>query len=408
MKAAAKTLKPKRQEEQANFVSWRFALLCGCILLALGFLLGRVAWLQIIAPDMLVRQGDMRSLRVQEVSTSRGMITDRSGRPLAVSVPVKAIWADPKELHDAGGITLDNRWKALSDALKMPLDQLASRVNANPKGRFIYLARQVNPDMADYIKKLKLPGIHLREESRRYYPSGEVTAHLIGFTNVDSQGIEGVEKSFDKWLTGQPGERIVRKDRYGRVIEDISSTDSQAAHNLALSIDERLQALVYRELNNAVAFNKAESGSAVLVDVATGEVLAMASSPSYNPNNFAGTAKDAMRNRSITDVFEPGSTVKPMVVMTALQRGIVNENTVLNTIPYRINGHEIKDVARYSELTLTGVLQKSSNVGVSKLALAMPSSALVDTYSRFGLGKATNLGLVGERSGLYPQKQRWS
>ncbi len=169
-----------------------------------------------------------------------------------------------------------------------------------------------------------------------------------------------------------------------------------------------MQALVYRELNNAVAFNKAESGSAVLVDVATGEVLAMASSPSYNPNNFAGTAKDAMRNRSITDVFEPGSTVKPMVVMTALQRGIVNENTVLNTIPYRINGHEIKDVARYSELTLTGVLQKSSNVGVSKLALAMPSSALVDTYSRFGLGKATNLGLVGERSGLYPQKQRWS
>ncbi len=200
----------------------------------------------------------------------------------------------------------------------------------------------------------------------------------------------------------------MRKDRYGRVIEDISSTDSQAAHNLALSIDERLQALVYRELNNAVAFNKAESGSAVLVDVNTGEVLAMANSPSYNPNNLAGTPKDAMRNRTITDVFEPGSTVKPMVVMTALQRGIVNENTVLNTVPYRINGHEIKDVARYSELTLTGVLQKSSNVGVSKLALAMPSSALVDTYSRFGLGKATNLGLVGERSGLYPQKQRWS
>lgn len=255
---------------------------------------------------------------------------------------------------------------------------------------------------------MKLPGIHLREESRRYYPSGEVTAHLIGFTNVDSQGIEGVEKSFDKWLTGQPGERIVRKDRYGRVIEDISSTDSRAAHNLALSIDERLQALVYRELNNAVAFNKAESGSAVLVDVNTGEVLAMANSPSYNPNNLSGTPKEAMRNRTITDVFEPGSTVKPMVVMTALQRGVVRENSVLNTIPYRINGHEIKDVARYSELTLTGVLQKSSNVGVSKLALAMPSSALVDTYSRFGLGKATNLGLVGERSGLYPQKQRWS
>lgn len=145
----------------------------------------------------------MRSLRVQQVSTSRGMITDRSGRPLAVSVPVKAIWADPKEVHDAGGISVGDRWKALANALNIPLDQLSARINANPKGRFIYLARQVNPDMADYIKKLKLPGIHLREESRRYYPSGEVTAHLIGFTNVDSQGIEGVEKSFDKWLTGQ-------------------------------------------------------------------------------------------------------------------------------------------------------------------------------------------------------------
>jgi cell division protein FtsI (penicillin-binding protein 3) len=232
----------------------------------------------------------------------------------------------------------------------------------------------VNPAIGDYIRKLKLPSIYLREESRRYYPAGQVAAHLIGFTNIDSQGIEGVEKSFDPWLTGQPGERTVRKDRFGRVIEDISSIDSQAAHNLVLS-------------NNAVAFNKAESGSAVLVDVNTGEVLAMANSPSYNPNNIMAASKDVMRNRAITDIFEPGSTVKPMVVMTALQRGIIKENSVLDTQPYYINGHEIKDVARYSELTLTGVLQKSSNVGVSKLALAMPSSALVDTYSRFGLEK---------------------
>ncbi|QKJ85832.1 Peptidoglycan D,D-transpeptidase FtsI [Paramixta manurensis] len=408
MRAATKTLKLKRQEDQASFVSWRFALLCGCIFLALAGLLLRVAYLQVINPDKLVREGDMRSLRVQSIPTARGMISDRAGRPLAVSVPVNAIWADPKELNDRGGITLDSRWKALSDALSIPLDQLSSRVNANPKGRFVYLARQVNPAIGDYIKKLKLPGIHLREESRRYYPAGQVTSHLIGFTNIDGQGIEGVEKSFDKWLTGQPGERTVRKDRYGRVIEDISSVDSQAAHNLALSIDERLQALVYRELNNAVAFNKAESGTAVLVDVNTGEVLAMANSPAYNPNNLSNTPKEVMRNRAITDIFEPGSTVKPMVVMTALQRGVVRENTVLNTVPYRVNGHEIKDVGRYNELTLTGVLQKSSNVGVSKLALAMPSSALVDTYSRFGLGKPTNLGLVGESSGLYPQKQRWS
>lgn len=408
MSGTGRTLKLKKPEDKASFVSWRFALLCGCILLALGGLLSRVAWLQVINPGKLVKEGDLRSLRVQAMPTSRGMISDRAGRPLAVSVPVNAIWADPKELHAGGGVTLDSRWKALSDALSIPLDQLAARVNANPKGRFVYLARQVNPAIGDYVKKLKLPGIHLREESRRYYPAGQVTSHLIGFTNIDGQGIEGIEKSFDKWLTGAPGERTVRKDRYGRVIEDISSVDSRAAHNLTLSIDERLQALVYRELNNAVAFNKAESGTAVLVDVNTGEVLAMANSPAYNPNNLGNTPKDLMRNRAITDIFEPGSTVKPMVVMTALQRGVVRENSVLNTVPYRVNGHEIKDVARYNELTLTGVLQKSSNVGVSRLALAMPSSALVETYARFGLGKPTNLGLVGESSGLYPKKQRWS
>ncbi|MEH0832066.1 peptidoglycan glycosyltransferase FtsI [Pectobacterium cacticida] len=405
---AARPGKLKRQEDQASFVSWRFALLCGCIFFAMAGLMARAAYLQVINPDKLVREGDMRSLRVQKVPTARGMISDRAGRPLAVSVPVNAVWADPKEVNDRGGITLDTRWKALADALGIPLDQLATKINANPKGRFVYLARQVNPAIGEYVHKLKLPGINLRQESRRYYPSGQVTSHLIGFTNIDGQGIEGVEKSFDRWLTGHPGERTVRKDRFGRVIEDISSVDSQAAHNLVLSIDERLQALVYRELNNAVAFNKAESGTAVLVDVNTGEVLAMANSPSYNPNNLAGTPQEIMRNRAITDIFEPGSTVKPMVVMTALQRGVVKENSVLNTLPYYINGHEIKDVARYSELTLTGVLQKSSNVGVSRLALAMPSSALVDTYSRFGLGKATNLGLVGESSGLYPQRQRWS
>ncbi|QZN95090.1 peptidoglycan glycosyltransferase FtsI [Symbiopectobacterium purcellii] len=405
---AARTGKLKRQEDKASFVSWRFALLCSGILLAMVGLMLRTAYLQVINPDQLVREGDMRSLRVQEVPTARGMISDRAGRPLAVSVPVNAIWADPKELNEHGGVSLDTRWKALSDALDLPLDQMSAKINANPKGRFVYLARQVNPAIGEYVHKLKLPGIYLRQESRRYYPAGQVTSHLIGFTNIDGQGIEGVEKSFDRWLTGQPGERTVRKDRFGRVIEDISSVDSQAAHNLMLSIDERLQALVYRELNNAVAFNNAEAGTAVLVDVNTGEVLAMANSPSYNPNNLAGTPMDVMRNRAITDIFEPGSTVKPMVVMTALQRNVVKENSLLNTLPYYINGHEIKDVARYAELTLTGVLQKSSNVGVSRLALAMPSSALVDTYSRFGLGKATNLGLVGESSGLYPQKQRWS
>ena len=398
----------KKTKSAASFTPIRFGLLCVAILGCLGLLLVRVGWLQIISPDNLVKQEDMRSLREEPVAVERGMISDREGRPLAVSVPVSAIWIDPQTTMEKGGVGYGPRWQAMAEALHLNLGELAQRVQSHPHARFLYLARQINPEQAEWIDKLHLPGVYLRDESRRFYPAGHVAANLLGFTNVDNQGIEGVEKSFNAQLTGKPGRRLVRKDKHGNVIENITEVPPVPAHNLQLSIDERLQALVYRELNNAVAFNKAESGSAVLVDVNTGEVLAMANSPSYNPNNFAGTAKDTMRNRAITDVFEPGSTVKPMVVMTALQRGIVNENTVLNTVPYRINGHEIKDVARYSELTLTGVLQKSSNVGVSKLALAMPSSALVDTYSRFGLGKATNLGLVGERSGLYPQKQRWS
>lgn len=400
--------KLKRQEDQASFVSWRFALLCGGILLALLGLGVRMAYLQVINPERLVKEGDMRSLRVQEVLTARGMISDRAGRPLAVSVPVHAIWADPKELNERGGITADPRWTALSEALDISPERLSNRISTNPNGRFVYLARQVNSEISDYVRKLKLPGIYLRQESRRYYPAGQTMAHLIGVTNIDGEGIEGIEKSFENLLAGQPGERTVRKDRFGRVIEDISSVDSQAAHDLTLSIDERLQAVVYRELSNAVAFNKAESGSAVLVDVNTGEVLAMANSPSYNPNNMATARKGTMRNRAITDVFEPGSTVKPMVIMTALDRGLVQGNSVINTMPYRVNGHEIKDVAYYPELTLTGILQKSSNVGVAKLALAMQPTELVDTYLRFGLGKPTNLGLVGESSGLYPKKQRWS
>ncbi|QBH97403.1 peptidoglycan glycosyltransferase FtsI [Limnobaculum zhutongyuii] len=409
MKAArTNKIKVKRPENEAGFVSWRFGLLCLFIVLAMFGLIARAAWLQVIEPDKLVKEGDMRSLRVQEVPTVRGMISDRFGRPLAVSVPVNAIWADPKELNERGGISQDMHWKALADVVGLPLDKLSEKINANPKGRFVYLARQINSETAEYVRKLKLPGIYLKRESRRFYPAGPVTAHIVGFTNIDDNGLEGIEKSFEDKLVGKSGERTVRKDRYGRVIEDISSVDSQAAHNLTLSIDERLQALVYRELSNAVAANKAESGTAVLVDVNTGEILAMVNSPSYNPNNRVGSPEDFFRNRAITDIFEPGSTVKPMVVMTALDRGIIKENSVLNTRPYRVNGHEIKDVALYPELTVTGILQKSSNVGVSHLALDMPADALVDTYSRFGLGQPTNLGLVGESSGLFLQKKRWS
>ncbi|WP_044170099.1 peptidoglycan glycosyltransferase FtsI [Candidatus Pantoea carbekii] len=409
MNNISKTLKLKKQKNEFIFLKERFVLIYSCILLAFISLLARVTWLQIINDNKLIQEGDLRSLRIQPTLNERGIIKDRIGRPLAVSVPVNAIWIDPKKLKEhLGDILSNSHWKALSKVLSIPLEDLIKKINANPKRRFLYLTRQVSLSISEYIKNLKLPYLFLRKESRRYYPTGHAISHLIGFTNIDGQGIEGIEKSFNNVLTGKSGKRIVRKDLYGHVIENISSKNSSTIHDLMLSIDAHLQEIVYRELSNAVYFNKAESGTVVLIDINTGEVLAMANSPTYNPNHLGNTSQEIIRNRAITDMFEPGSTVKPMVIMTALQKGVVKENSVLNTFPYRIHGYEIKDVVCYRELTLTGILQKSSNVGVSHLALAMPSSALLHSYKQFGLGEPTNLGLVGESKGLYPTRQQRS
>ncbi len=390
-----------------NFIQWRFGLLCLAIVLSLIFLLGRVAWLQIISPGNLVRQEDMRSLREKTIMVPRGMIQDRDGRPLAVSVPVEAVWADPKIIMEKGGVQVDRRWQALADALHTPLSEIAARIHHNERSRFIYLARQLDPQQAAWIDKLNIAGISLREESRRFYPAGHVASNLLGFTNIDDRGIEGIEKSFDRQLTGAAGERLVRKDRYGHVIENITETPPKPAHNIILSIDERLQTVTEDALSNAVSWNKAQSGAAVIIDVNTGEVLAMASYPTFNPNNRDGATLDDFRNRAISDTFEPGSTVKPMVIMTALKQGIVQPDSVVDTHPYTLDGHRIRDVGFYPQLTLTGILQKSSDTGVSRLSLAMPIQALLDTYKSFGFGTPTGLGLTGESSGLLPNRQRW-
>ncbi|MDR5615678.1 peptidoglycan glycosyltransferase FtsI [Arsenophonus sp.] len=412
MKPAHSIKYKRRYKETVSYISWRFFLLCAGIGSALIGLIIRVTYLQIIYSKDLVREGDMRSLRVKKVTTTRGMISDREGSQLAVSVPVCAIWADPKivyENYENQSLINDPRWKELSNKLNIPLEQINHKIRINFNSRFVYLARQVNLSVGEYISKLKIAGIYLSKEYKRYYPFGPATAHLLGVTDIDGQGIEGIEKSFNYLLTGAPGKRIVRKDRYGRVIEDVASIDSQVAEDLILSIDERIQSLVYRDLTHSVKKHKAESGTAILVDIHTGEILAMANSPSYNPNNLAGTPTNIMRNRAITDAFEPGSTVKPMVIVSALNNGIIKENSVLNTQPYIINGHKIKDIAQYSELSITGILQKSSNVGISRLALAIPAKKLVDAYASFGLGKPTNVGLIGESSGIFPKKKiRWS
>lgn len=390
-----------------HFTALRFGLVCVAILGCLTVLLVRVGWLQIVEPDKLVQQEDMRSLREIPSAAPRGMIEDRNGRPLAVSVPVSAIWADPFTLLQKGGPGTDARWQALANLLHMPLDTLAQRINEHPRSRFLYLARQVDPQQAKWVGKLNLPGINLRDESRRFYPAGHVAANLIGFTNIDGQGIEGVEKSFNAQLTGKAGARLVRRDRHGQVIENLTDVTPVPAHNIQLSIDERLQTVTEDALDNAVRWNKAQSGAAVLIKIDTGEILSMASYPDFNPNNRENATLDDFRNRAISDTFEPGSTVKPLVIMTALQQGIVQPDSVVDTHPYTLDGHRIRDVGYYPELTLTGILQKSSDTGVSRLSLAMPVQHLLDTYKGFGFGEPTGLGLTGESSGLLPQRRYW-
>lgn len=284
------------------------------------------------------------------------------------------------------------------------MDKLYSAYNQ----RFLYISRHQSEVIADYAKALKIDGLVLKTEPRRFYPLAEEVSQLVGFTDVDDkQGAEGLERSFDSLLVGKNGKQIVRKDARGNVIEHIHDEKQYDPQDIVLSIDEELQSMVYREIKKAVLDNKAESGTAVLVDIHTGEILAMANAPSFNPNNREDFKAELSRNRAITDTFEPGSTVKPLVVLTALQHKVTYMGEVINTRPFVVNGHTIKDVAPRESLTLTGILQKSSNIGVSRLALRMPSTALVDTYSKVGFGKDTGLGL-GEQRGTNGDRKRWA
>lgn len=391
------------------FVKWRYWTVVGVILVSMASLLATAVDVQITSADKMNVEADKRSLRTQAIHSSRGMIVDRNGQWLSVSVQMFSVVADPKEVFDRGSLQDQERWKALADVLGISNKKLKDKISRNPNSRFLYLARQVTPSVANYTKALKIPGVKLQTEFRRFYPKVEETAHLIGYTNIDGVGIEGIEKSFDKLLIGQDGSRTYRKDRYGNMVEAVDDTKKYDAHNVILSIDEQLQSMVYRQIKEAVAENKAESGTAVLVDIRTGEVLAMANAPSYNPNNRTGVKADLMRNRAITDTFEPGSTVKPFVVLTALQQGVVRRDEIIDTGPLVLNRHEIKDVAPRDRQTLDQILENSSNRGISRLALRMPPHVLMETYQYAGLGKATNLGLVGEQSGmLNANRRRWS
>ncbi|NGZ13057.1 peptidoglycan glycosyltransferase FtsI [Vibrio aestuarianus] len=411
-KSKTKAQPAPRQEKQASpiLIQWRFYLILFFVFCAFALLVGRVAFIQVIEPDNLIREGDMRSVRAKTLQSARGIISDRNGEPLAVSVPVEAVWADPVAIFKAGGLVERDRWYALADVLGIKRDELLKKIESNQSRRFIYLQRQVSPAMAKYIRELKLAGVGLKAESRRYYPAGEVSAHLIGVTGIDGHGLEGVERSYDKWLTGEAGKQVIRKDRYGRVVENISLEEREEGKPLELTIDQRLQAIAFRAVKQAVADYRATSASAVLLDVKTGAVLAMVNAPSYNPNNRSDLQSFKMRNRVITDAFEPGSTVKPFVVLAALENGTADENTIIDTGDgiLQIGGSRVRDTSKVGKANLATILKKSSNVGVTKLALDMPLEALLGMYNSVGLGEVSGLNLVGETAGIFPNRRRWS
>ncbi|WP_417870049.1 penicillin-binding transpeptidase domain-containing protein [Vibrio furnissii] len=415
-KAKEKTpAKPKVSVKAAGpdspvLIRWRFYLIILFVLLAFALLVGRLAFIQIIEPDNLIREGDMRSIRAKTLQSARGIISDRNGEALAVSVPVEAVWADPATIFKQGGLVEKDRWYALADVLNLDRQEMMTKLEDNRTRRFIYLQRQVSPAMAKYIRELKLSGVGLKSESRRYYPAGEVSAHLIGVTGIDGHGLEGVERSYDKWLTGEAGKSIIRKDRYGRVVENISLEEREEGKPLQLTIDQRLQAIAFRAVKQAMADYRATSASAVMLDVKTGAVLAMVNAPSYNPNNRSDWQSFKMRNRVITDAFEPGSTVKPFVVLAALANGTADEHTIIDTGDgvMRIGGSRVRDTSKVGKATLQMILKKSSNVGVAHLALGMPLEAMLGMYNSVGLGEVSGLNLVGETTGIFPNRRRWS
>lgn len=382
-------------------------LLWVAIVFAAGFvvLVGRAVQLQLLEQEFLARQGDARHLRVATIAAHRGMITDRHGEPLAVSTPVDSIWVNPRQLLQAS-----DRVEDLAGALGWRSDRLLGLLTQNPDREFFYLMRHMPPYKAEAILDLEIPGVYTQREYRRYYPAGEVAGHVIGFTNVDDQGLEGLELAYDPWLAGQPGAKRVLRDRLGRAIDNVESIRApQAGRDLRTSLDLRIQYLAYRSLKAAVRQHSARAGSVVILDVATGEVLAMVNQPGYNPNDRRRFDVDRFRNQAATDLFEPGSSFKPFIVAAALESGRYQVDTFIDTSPgYIIVGAKtIEDKRNLGRVPITTVLTKSSNVGASRIALSLDPPQLWAVLDSFGFGELTSSGFPGESAGLLNHHQHW-
>lgn len=390
---------------QGALYPWRFRIVLALLALMVGAIAWRIVDLQVLDQAFLKGQGDARSVRHIPIPAHRGLITDRHGEPLAVSTPVTTLWGNPRELQAARG-----RWPELAEALGQDAATLTKRLQEQAEREFIYLVRGLTPQQGQRVLDLKIPGVYEQEEFRRFYPAGEVAAHVVGFTDIDDRGREGMELAYEEWLAGVPGKRQVLKDRRGRLIKDVQVVkNAKAGKALALSIDLRLQYLAHSELRDVVQQYGAKSASLVMIDVETGEILAMANQPTYNPNNRRNLQPAAMRNRALIDVFEPGSTVKPFSIAAALGTGKYHPESVVNTLPgwLRIGRYTIRDVSRGGMLNLTQILMKSSNVGISKIALDIGAEPVYAAMQKAGFGQSTGLGFPGERVGNLPNHRKW-
>jgi cell division protein FtsI (penicillin-binding protein 3) len=383
----------------------RTSIVLGLMLGALVVMGARAAYLQVFRAGYLQEQGSMRYSRLQRDNSHRGMILDRNGAPLAISTPVDSVWANPEVFA-----TQKRTWPKLAALLDMSPREFAQLLRKSDGREFMYLKRAVPPDLAERVMALGVDGVSLQREYRRYYPLGPVAGHVIGFTNVDDQGQEGVELAYDNWLRAVPGEKRVLRDLQGKAVEVAESvTLPEPGRDLVLSIDRRIQYLAYRELKAAVTANRARAGSAVVVDARTGEVLALVNEPDFNPNNRADLKSQVFRDRAVTDLFEPGSTMKPFTIAAALESGRYTPTTLVDTNggSLTINGRTIRDVHSYGTLTVAGVIEKSSNVGAAKIALSLGRQPHWEMLRRVGFGEETGVHLPGETAGLLNPPNQW-
>ncbi|MCY4363949.1 MAG: penicillin-binding transpeptidase domain-containing protein [Gammaproteobacteria bacterium] len=366
----------------------------------------RVFYLQILNKDFLIDQGDARAIRSVEIPAYRGTITDRNGEPVAVSTPVASIWAAPGKVLDSGAGLGE-----LANLLDTSVEEIRRFMTDRQDRNFVFMKRHVLPDTARQVRDLRIPGINIDKEYKRYYPIGEVASHLIGFTDIDDAGQEGIELAFDDWLRGEPGKKRVLKDLYGSIVKDIENISQPVpGRSLTLALDQRLQYLAYRELQTAVLRNKARGGMLLLLGVRTGEVLALAVQPPFNPNNRADFKGNQYRNRVVTDVFEPGSTIKPFTITAALMSGLYQPETTVDTAPGKLNigRYSISDLNNYGTLSISDVIRKSSNVGTTKVALSLGPERLWKLHHNIGFGSPTMSGYPGEVPGTLTDYADWS